>query len=64
MCDSIVTMLGIWGHNGCSVIERERERERGSHGTSADSKKLEHGCGMIYAGVPSFFWFGVGGRSS
>ena len=29
---------------------------------TVDSKKLEHGCRMIYAGVPSFFGFGVGGR--
>ena len=26
-------------------------------------KELEHGCRMMCAGVPSFFWFGVGGRS-
>ena len=27
------------------------------------SKKLEHACRMMDAGVPSFFGFGVGGRS-
>ena len=28
-----------------------------------DSKKLEHGCRMINAGVPSFFRFGFGRQS-
>ena len=31
--------------------------------SKADSKKLEHGCRLIYADVPSFCWFGVGVRS-
>ena len=28
-----------------------------------DSRKLEHGCKMMYAGFLVFLWFGVGGRS-
>ena len=30
---------------------------------TVDSKKLEHGSGTIYAGVPSCLGFGVGGQS-
>ena len=32
-------------------------------GITVDSKKLEHGCRMMYAGCSSFFGFGAGGRS-
>ena len=28
--------------------------------SSVDSQKLEHGCGMIYAGFPSVFGSGLG----
>ena len=28
-------------------------------GFTVDSDKLEHGCSMSYAGVPSFFHFGL-----
>ena len=28
-------------------------------GNTVDSQKLEHGCRMIYAGVPSFFGLGL-----
>ena len=28
-----------------------------------DCKKMEHGCRMIYAGTPTFLWFGAPGRS-
>ena len=30
---------------------------------TVDSKKLEYGSGMIYAGFPSYLGFGIGGCS-
>ena len=30
---------------------------------AVDSRKLEHGPGRMYGGVPSFLGFGVGGQS-
>ena len=32
-------------------------------GATVDSKKLEHGFGVIYAGVPSFLCVGIRGQS-
>ena len=48
---------------GSELLVRELHSRRAVQWHRINTQKLEHGWRMIYAAVPSFCGFGVGGRS-